>query len=175
MNGHRGYSFRFVPSLLGLLVLLCVVSPGCQRQAPVPSGELAVRLLVVQGPDETTLALVPVYIEGEGPFTFALDTGASHTVVDQKIAERLQLPVAGPPVEMTGVAAVAPSTPVRVEKWRVGKIEMPPRTMVALDLTETNRRFQLQGLLGSDILSRFGAIQVDYDRQLLILHPKEEE
>jgi len=44
---------------------------------------------------------------GEGPFSFALDTGASHSVIDEDLAERLKLPRGGPDIEITGVAATA--------------------------------------------------------------------
>ena len=164
---------------LGLLAALVLVAAGCQRRggppaeqlAPLPPGELAVRLKVLRGDDGTALALLPVYIEGEGPFHFALDTGASHSVIDRQIADRLKLVVAGAPVETTGVAAVTEAVPVQVPKWRVGDIEMPPRIFVTLEMPEKNRRLQLQGLLGSDILSQFGSIQIDYKGQVLIFRP----
>ncbi len=118
------------------------------------------------------MALVPVYINGQGPFTFALDTGASHTLIDREIANQLNLKAVGEPVETTGVSAEAEAIPVRVEKWRVGDIELPPRTLITLRMAEPSRRFKLQGLLGSDILSQFGVVQIDYTGQVLTLRPK---
>jgi Aspartyl protease len=162
--------------ILGMVFVL--TATGCQRHeeqshlAPLPKGELAVRLLVLHGPGGTAMALVPVYINGQGPFTFALDTGASHTLIDREIADRLNLEAVGEPVETTGVSAEAEALPVRVQKWRVGDIKLPPRTLITLRMAEPSRRFKLQGLLGSDILSQFGVVQIDYKGQVLTLRPK---
>ena len=76
-----------------------------------------------------TLALVPVYIHGKGPFAFALDTGASRTVVDRRIAAELGLPAAGPEVPVSGVGGNVAAQPVRVEDWRVDEIELPAMIM----------------------------------------------
>ena len=39
--------------------------------------------------------VVPVTINGAGPYDFLLDTGATDTIVDRKLAEGLHLPLAG--------------------------------------------------------------------------------
>jgi hypothetical protein len=39
-------------------------------------------------------------------------------------------------------------------------------------LSEPNRRLKMRGLLGSDVLSRFGAVTVDYDHQRLALRTR---
>src|ERR1700716_538340 len=36
--------------------------------------------------------IVPVKINGHGPFKFILDTGATFTCIDQKLADQLKLP-----------------------------------------------------------------------------------
>jgi predicted aspartyl protease len=113
-----------------------------------------------------------VFIGGHGPFAFALDTGASHSVIDQDLADRLGLPSAGPAVEVTGVAATAEAGQVRVGGWRVGDVLLPGDTVVTIGLSEPNRRLKMRGLLGSDVLSRFGAVTVDYDHQKLLLHAR---
>jgi hypothetical protein len=164
--------------LLALAIPLLPLA-GCQRGAeqqpaasPTGGAEQAVRLVVLQGPGGSTLALAPVFIDGRGPFAFALDTGASYSVIDQELADELNLPSAGPPVEVTGVAATAEAGQVRAGGWRVGVVPLPGDTMVTLDLSEPNRRLKLRGLLGSDVLSRFGAVTVDYAHQRLVLRPR---
>ena len=52
---------------------------------------LKVRFRVVAN----TMIVVPVTINGAGPFDFLLDTGSSDTVVDRRLAEELHLPSAG--------------------------------------------------------------------------------
>jgi hypothetical protein len=94
----RGQSWR-----LALLAIALLAAAGCRRgaveQAGAPPSQAGdgqtVSLLVLQGPGGSTLALVPVFIDGQGPFAFALDTGASHSVIDKDLAEQLGLPAAG--------------------------------------------------------------------------------
>ncbi len=168
-------AFRHSTRAAILLAASLLLLSGCrslmQRTAPPTAlaGEQTVPLLIVQGPDGSNLALAAVYIDGQGPFSFALDTGASHSVIDQALAEQLGLPVAGPAVELSGVAATAEGIPVRLRSWRVGDVELPGRTMVSVNLSAPNQRLHLRGLLGSDVLSRFGTVTVDYHRQRLLL------
>lgn len=160
--------------LLALLVIPFLALVGCHRNpqptGTVVGGEQSVALLVVQGPDGSTLAFAPVFINGEGPYAFALDTGASHSVIDEDLAEQLKLPSGGPDIEITGVAATAEAHQVHVGDWRVGGVELPGHRMVALPLSQPNRKLKIRGLLGSDALSRFGTIMVDYHHQRLVLH-----
>src|SRR5215470_6495405 len=42
-----------------------------------------------------SIIVVPVTINGAGPFDFMLDTGTTDTLIDRKLAEELHLPAAG--------------------------------------------------------------------------------
>ncbi len=82
--------FSFSILLLSLLALGCrvpsAVSPGSPSEtAP---GEVSFKLA---GANEAAL-IVPVKINGKGPYDFVLDTGATFTCVDRKLAEELTLP-----------------------------------------------------------------------------------
>jgi predicted aspartyl protease len=126
-------------------------------------------MTVLKGRGGETLALVPIYIEGKGPFSFALDTGASRSVVDHQIAAELNLPSAGNDVQVSGVGGQVSARPVRVKSWRVADIELPAAPIDALELS--GRSTGLQGLLGSDMLSKFQVIHIDYKNQRLVFHP----
>jgi len=115
------------------------------------------------------MALVPVFIEGKGPYSFALDTGASRTTVDSKIAEELGLLTAGGETQVTGVGGKAIARPVRVKSWRVAETDLPATTIDALDLSD--RTTGLQGCSAPTFLSKFQVIHVDYKHQRLIFHP----
>jgi RNA-binding protein YhbY len=169
--------------LPSLIAFPCLLLTGCQRTcpppsgptpAPLPAGQRAVRLLVEQDDAGNTLAFVPVTINGHGPYRFTLDTGASISTIDAELAHDLHLPEDGSPVKVAGVGAVTEAIPVRVEHWRVGDIELPARRIVRVHLPEPDRKAGMKGLLGSDILSRFGAILVDYRGEVLVLHPKDQ-
>ena len=112
---------------------------------------------------------MPVWINGQGPFTFALDTGASHTLIDSSLAETLELPVTGGKVEMTGITATAHADRVRVGQWRVGNVDLPAYTLVSMPMAKLEQDSGMKGLLGSDILSKFEVITLDYGRQVLFL------
>jgi predicted aspartyl protease len=166
---------RYFDGWLATAALLLLLLAGCCREsrlAPLPEGQQAVRLYVLEGSGGTALALVPVYINGEGPFAFALDTGASHTLVDLDVARKLNLPKAGRPTQITGVTGFSEAIPVRIEHWHIGDVELPPWRAVTLKMPNSGRDVKLAGLFGSDILSRYGTIQIDYAGQVLILNPK---
>jgi hypothetical protein len=157
---------------------LCLVLAGCQRGCrqgapPVLTGTAqTIKLVVLQGPSTGTMALVPVTIEGHGPYNFALDTGASHSAIDRELAIELNLPVAGAPTKVAGVGSISQAVPVHVSEWRAGNVELPAGTLVTLEMPATSRDLKLHGLLGSDVLSRYGAVKVDYVGKELTLHPK---
>jgi Aspartyl protease len=166
---------RYFGGWLAAAAVTLLAVAGCCREprpAPLPEGQQAVRLYVLEGSGGTALALVPVYINDEGPFAFALDTGASHSLVDLEVARKLNLPKAGRPTQITGVTGFSEAIPVRVERWRVGDVELPPWRLVTLKMPDSGRDVKLAGLFGSDVLSRYGTIQIDYAGQVLILNPK---
>lgn len=175
-----------------LLVALMALQGACSRGAqlsatdasapkvtpaptlsPVPGQVQEVPLQVVEGPQGAVLALVPVLIQGQGPFAFALDTGASQSIIDTQIAQQLNLPVVGTAGQVTGVTGAEQANLVRVGQWNAGDVTLPQTDVISLSLPEPSRGVGLAGLLGSDILSRFGAVTVDYQRQVLVLHAKD--
>jgi hypothetical protein len=133
------------------------------------------------GAQRAALALVPVKIDGQGPFPFALDTGASRSLISAKLARRLRLAPAGPAKPVFGVAGSGNAYPVRIGNWSAGSAQLPPSRIDVLQ-PRANKPRQAPpgsgprirgpvGLLGSDVLSRYGKIAVDYDKSILILDP----
>src|SRR6202020_3359569 len=63
-----------------------------------PKGEQTVHIVVLamKGEKRAAMALVPVYIDGHGPYPFAVDTGASTSLVSRAIVKKLKLPEQGP-------------------------------------------------------------------------------
>ncbi len=164
------------PALAGLLVLLLAAvltacsAGGDPASTPTPQGsEQTVPLQVVQGPGGSVLALVPVYINDQGPYYFALDTGASTSAIDSVLVDQLGLQVVGRPQQVTGITGSVVTRLVRVDTWRVGNVPLPAANVTDLNLPGPSTGGGLQGLLGSDMLSHFGAVTVDYDRKLLVL------
>jgi hypothetical protein len=158
-------------AMLVLLLVFAAVacSGGGQPAVDVPAGTHSVPLQIVEGPGGSTLALVPIYIEDQGPLLFALDTGASKSVVDRNVVQQLNIPIIGDAGPTTGAGGMVLAKQIRVEQWRVGDVDLPPSVIVTIDLPEPGAGIGLRGLLGSDILSNFDVITIDYVRGVLIL------
>src|SRR2546423_385236 len=88
----------------------------------VPKGERHVRLVVITTPSHATLALVPVRIDGRGPFPFAVDTGASQSLIDLRLAHRLRLQTTGVTGLLAGVAGAAHGERMRLSDWSIGSV-----------------------------------------------------
>lgn len=140
-------------------------------EAPEAGDDLEIPLQIVEGPEDSVLALVPVLIEGKGPFSFALDTGASNSVIDEAIAEELDLEQVGEARGVTGVAGDAEAVTVQIDDWRTDGVDLGARPVIVIDLAGPGDSAGIEGLLGSDVLSAFGAVTVDYDAGLLRLRP----
>jgi predicted aspartyl protease len=129
-----------------------------------------VRLRVVSGPGGV-FAFAKVYIRGQGPFAFTVDTGASHSVVDYDVVRKLRLETIGEPVTVTGITCRGEAGRLRMTKWRAGRIALPAAEIQTIDMPEPGGGLEIDGLLGSDVLSTFGKITVDYDAQRLLVGP----
>jgi Aspartyl protease len=159
-----------------------VVTPSGHRLSKLstsgtPRGEQTVKIEVVatsSRPIRQTLALVPVFIDGQGPLPFALDTGASRSLISPGLAERLHLPARGSAGMLQGVTGAASAENFAVASWRAGTITLPPSLIAAIGSSTAGavaRPHGPVGLLGSDVLSRYGKIAIDYDKGLLVLDP----
>lgn len=118
---------------------------------------------ILRGGGGTAMVLVPVTIDGEGPYDFALDTGAGITLIDTQLADDLQLPVAGDSAQVAGVGGTQDVTPVHVDSWSAGNITLPTANIGRTGLASFKQGSGVRGLLGSDILSSFGKITINYD------------
>jgi hypothetical protein len=113
--------------------------------------------------------LVNVCIAGQGPFPFIVDSGAGESIIDAGLASRLSLDHAGPKSEFEGVGCVGRAQPVDVPAWSVAGVALAPQPLTAAKLPGFGAKGQPVGLLGSDVLSRFGAVRIDFKAQTLTL------
>ncbi|HEX9037733.1 MAG TPA: retropepsin-like aspartic protease [Ktedonobacterales bacterium] len=122
-----------------------------------------------RGAESATLVIVSLRIEGKGPYSFALDTGASLTLIDSSLARELRLPVAGPLVDIAGVGGKQFVTPVRVKVWSIGAQALPNHVISSTPLTTLRESDGIDGLLGSDVLSTFSSVTIDFANSEVIL------
>ena len=139
-------------------------------------GSVPLRIVRAGG---SIVVLAPVSVQGQGPYDFVLDTGASRSVVDRRLADDLGLARVAVVPQVTGVSGPAEATVVRVADWRAGDVTLPRGVVAAMDLQLTDsaaaQQFlgrRIYGLLGSDVLSSFGVVTIDYDQQVLTLGPR---
>lgn len=118
---------------------------------------------ILRGGGGTAMVLVPVTIDGHGPFNFALDTGAGITLIDSQLADELRLPVNGASTNVSGVGGSQEITPVHIDAWNAGKIALPSASIGKTGLSSFKNNADVRGLLGSDILSRFGRVTINYN------------
>ncbi|MEK8088156.1 retropepsin-like aspartic protease [Thermithiobacillus plumbiphilus] len=125
------------------------------------------------GPSETVM-LVPVHINGQGPFKFVLDTGATLTCVNEELRNRLSLPSLPGRIGMgAGVGMVGQISLIKIESLRVGKASAEDMAACALDLSHVQRLgVKVDGLLGLNFLRPF-RVGIDFQREVLSLSRSE--
>jgi predicted aspartyl protease len=83
--------------------------------------------------DRIGRVMAPVMVNGQGPFRFVIDTGASRSTVSPQLAERLALvPVPGEIVRLNGVTGSADVPTVRVTNLQVGGLELGQQNLPVL-------------------------------------------
>jgi len=105
-----------------------------------------------------------VCIDGKGPFPFLIDTGAQGSVLTTRLATRLGLPKIGPPVVIGGAGCSARAQVSRIGSWNVAGLALQPQFVTYLKIPLFGGRGEPDGLLGSDVWSRFGAMRLDFAR-----------
>ncbi len=93
--------------------------------------------------------LVPVTVNGKGPFRFVLDTGANRTVLTPKLAADLGLQVAANDrITMSGVTGSASVPTVTVDRLKIGDVELEREQLPLAESLSVDT----QGTLGVDAL-----------------------
>ena len=161
-----------------MLALVAGLVAGCggssrsaSTTATAQKGQLDVAIKVLKHGSQV-IALVPVTIDGKGPYTFALDTGASQSLVDSAVARDLGVKQSDGSHRVAGITDVTKVHTIHVKDWRVGDVELPATTVVEANLPFGNASGGVQGLLGSDMLSQFDVVTIDYAHGMLRLHQR---
>jgi hypothetical protein len=142
------------------------ISPKATTGTPsaVPSAartlsEAAVPMAVVSS-GQSQVELVPIYVDGHGPYAFLLDTGSSISSVSRQLATGLSLPRTGKVARISGVATISKAPFVSITDWRLGRYRLAPEAVVALNIPGSAH--SVAGLLGSDELRHFGEVTIDF-------------
>lgn len=141
--------------------------PGCAAAAAESAQPRTLPVHVVHYANGRTLVLAGVCISGQGPFDFVVDTGASATVIDRSVADRLALGDRSAPFTITAIGSCRRSVLVaHVDRWSVGGLELAAQPVIVGPLRVPYLP-TVAGLLGSDVLSSFGSVRFDFSAQTL--------
>jgi hypothetical protein len=143
-------------------------STGCSGASAAPGGGIKVPLTVSVVAGQVAES-ADVCIGNRGPYPFILDTGAGESTIDAGLAHRLHLASAGPPSQFAGVGCTGAARPVSVGAWSLDGVDLSPQQLTAATLPQMGGKGEPVGLLGSDVLSRFGGIRVDFEGGALVL------
>lgn len=159
---------------LGLLILAgltvsCVQSPRTATPADTSGPGVVPFTLAGAG---GAAVVVPVTINGQGPWNFVVDTGATLTCLDRSLVSELDLPEAA---GIQGVgASIGSSGQValhRVDTITVGDVEATDLTVCALDLGNMQSvGLDARGLLGLNVLKAY-TVTFDFSAGTMTLAP----
>ena len=112
------------------------------------------------------MVIVPVSINGAGPFHFLLDTGTSRTMVDRKIAEQLSLPRVDQSMAI-GAQGTVSVLHVHADSVSMGGFTIPGLTITVMP-KNAGLPEKVRGILGEDFLERFDLL-LDYRHHVIEL------
>jgi hypothetical protein len=144
-------------------------SAGCTGFVALPTGGYKIPITFSRFGDGMAAAVMSanVCIDGRGPFPFIIDSGAAQSVVDRALATRLHLPDTGKAEVLYGLGCRAPMKPVTVASWSVGGLPLSPQALGSREVPDFGKPGEPMGLLGSDVMSRFGAVRFDFEAQTM--------
>lgn len=177
MRVHSGLARVVVTLSLALTLALvltslagCTVQLGQVQQIDPHSGGITVPVRVLHDGGGATVVLIAVTIKNHGPYTFIVDTGAEVSLIDTQLSRLLDLHVTGATHQVSGIGGSQEAVPVAVSSWHADKLRLPGTTIDSGDFSAERRASGYVGLLGSDILTQFGIVTIDYTNGTLTVY-----
>ncbi|MEQ1823631.1 MAG: retropepsin-like aspartic protease, partial [Fimbriimonadaceae bacterium] len=122
------------------------------------------------------LILVPVTIDGKGPFPCVIDTGASATVISPEVAMQAGLKL-GAKVPMLGATGTTTGQFAEITDLAIGENRKANMKVVVADFFEGLSKAtgeQVMGVIGFDFLRSY-RVTIDYPHKTLVLKGNERE
>jgi predicted aspartyl protease len=157
-----------------MLALLALASAGCRSEtssraaAPTANAPDEIPFKLV-GIGESAI-VVPVLVNGRGPYDFILDTGATLTCVDATLETELRLPERFAQFGVgAGAEGVGRVRLVTIDSLRVGNEQATSLSSCVLDLKHLALLSpSVRGLLGLNFLRSY-RVTIDFEARTLIL------
>lgn len=114
------------------------------------------------------LIVVPVTINGSGPYDFVLDTGSNNTMLDQKLADDLALP-RGKATTIFGAKGSMSLSAVYADSLSIARATVDGKGLFLFSSANLQGLPpKVRGILGEDFLQNFD-ILIDYRHQIIQL------
>lgn len=165
--------FAVAFTLICLLTVCTIPAPGdFGTPATTTPGEVPFELV----PPNDAAIIVPVKINGQGPFKFVLDTGATFTCIDQKLVDQLKLAEWRGPL---GIGVIQPTEGavklVSLDTFEVGNVKATEMKACAIDLSRLPMGgLDARGLVGLNFLKSF-QVRIDFKKRILRLDKQSEQ
>jgi hypothetical protein len=114
---------------------------------------------------------VKARVNGKGPYTFLLDSGAGTTTISTRVADDLNLAIEGT-IVARGIGGYGEIGYAEVDSIVIGKLSWHLPRMTVFDFASLGKGLtRLDGILGYDLFARF-PMMIDFDRsQITLYHP----
>ncbi|HEY4382450.1 MAG TPA: retropepsin-like aspartic protease [Acidobacteriaceae bacterium] len=144
-----------LPSIPRSISLFCLTLTLSAAAAPPDANSSKISFKTA----DDFLVVVPVTLNGAGPFNFLLDTGGTQTIIDPGLADQLRL------YRLAQDTLVGPLGKTPVDIVHSTSLSMAGGTVEDLDLLVRSRVHDLpgnaRGILGEDFLAHFDLL-IDY-------------
>ena len=115
--------------------------------------------------------IVPVSINGAGPYNFLLDTGSNVTLVDRRLLHQLKISVTDPVTIVTVLGQTSKQRGLWAESVSIAGLSVQHVALNTFaDLQVVRLQGGVQGILGENFLEHFDLL-FDNDQQTLTLDP----
>lgn len=146
---------------------LMLAAPAAAEVPQGPTGELTAtnEMVLDTAQDRLTRMTVDVFVNGQGPFPFAIDTGADRTVISASLAKKLGL-VADRQAQLHGVAGVDIVSTTQLASLQVGSKQVADIRAPILP----DSALGVAGLLGIDALAD-QRVTMDFQDERMTVRP----
>jgi hypothetical protein len=126
---RRQWALGLLWTLLGLWAIPVIADPSDPQPLGAPLSESLRRqeslFALPTTHDHIGRVVVPVTVNGKGPFRFIVDTGATHSTITPELVRTLGLNAAGgPTVILNGITGSAEVSAVTLDKLQTGDLRM---------------------------------------------------
>ncbi len=169
VDGDLGHSvLRHFVLTLDYSATVLTLARSSTTSAPLPAqsinGAIPFRLAHPSKP----LIVVPAFLNGQGPFDIAVDTGASSTTLSLELAQSLGLPLESI-TDITGGGGKVRAWKSQVESLAIGSAKREALGVAVSDFLKPLSQaigVELHGIAGYNFLRHF-RVTVDYPAELL--------